>query len=54
MQFNAILTGEGITNCIQLRAVAYSISDIESREKISWPPTPQNILKSDELLELDN
>ena len=39
---------------MQLKAVAYLISsDIESREKIPWPPTPQNILESDELLELD-
>ena len=39
---------------MQLKTVAYSISsDIESREKIPWPPTPQNILESDELLELD-
>ena len=51
---NANLTGEGITNYMQLKTVAYSISsDIESREKIPWPPTPQNILESDELLELD-
>ena len=26
---NAILIGEGITNCMQLKAVAYSISDIQ-------------------------
>ena len=39
---------------MQLKAVAYSISsDIESREKITWPQTPQNVLESDELLELD-
>ena len=39
---------------MQLKAVSYSVSsDIESRKKIPWPPTPQNILKSDELLELD-
>ena len=38
---------------MQLKAVAYSISsDIESHEKIPWPPTPQNILESGELLEL--
>ena len=51
---NTILTGEGITNYMQPKAVAYSISsDIESHEKIPWPPTPQNILESGELLELD-
>ena len=50
----AILTGEGIINYIQLKAVAYLISsDIESCEKIPWPPTPQNNLETDELLELD-
>ena len=39
---------------MQLKAVAYSISsDIESREKIPWPSTPQNNLEADELLELD-
>ena len=39
---------------MQLKAVAYSISsDIESREKITWPQTPQNVLESDKLLELD-
>ena len=39
---------------MHLKPVAYSISsDIESRDKIPWLPTPQNILESDELLELD-
>ena len=51
---NAILTGKGITNYMQLKAVAYSISsDIESRKKIPWSPTSLTILKSDELLRLD-
>ena len=51
---NAILTGERITNYMQLKAVTYSISsDIESRKKIPWPPTSLNILESDELLRLD-
>ena len=39
---------------MQLKTVAYSILGIESWEKIPWLPTPQNILESGELLELDN
>ena len=27
--------------------------DIQGREKISWPPTPKDILESNELLDLD-
>ena len=51
---NAILTGKGITNYMQLKAVAYSISsDIESHKKIPWSPTSLTILESDELLRLD-
>ena len=51
---NAIITGEGVSSYMQLKAIACLISlDIQSREKIPWPPTPQDILESDELLELD-
>ena len=51
---NAIITGEGVSIYMQLKAIARLISlDIQSREKIPWPPTPQDILESDELLELD-
>ena len=47
---SAIITGEGITNYMQLKAIARSIStDIQNRKKVPWPPTPQDILQSNDL-----
>ena len=45
---SAILTGEGISNCLQLKNIACSISnDIQFNPKKSWPPTPQDITLQD-------
>ena len=45
----AIATGEGITNCMQLKSVAQTVSnEIRSFPKCSWPPTPQAIIESKE------
>ena len=51
---NAIVTGEGVTNYMQLKAISRSILfDIQGREKISWPPAPRDILESNEFLDLN-
>ena len=51
---NAIITGEGVANYMQMKAISRSISmDIQSREKVPWPPTPPDILQSDALLEMN-
>ena len=51
---NAIVTGEGVTNYMQLKAISRSIlTDIQGREKVPCPPTPQDILQSDDLLDLN-
>ena len=50
---NAIVTGAGGTNCMQLKAISRLISfDIQGREKMPWPPTPKDILESNEFLDL--
>ena len=51
---NAIVTGEAVTNYMQLTAISRSISfDIQGREKIPWPTTPKDILESNQVLDLD-
>ena len=43
---NAIVTGEGATNYKRLTAISCSVSfDVQSREKIPWPPTSKDILE---------
>ena len=38
---SAIVTGKGISNCLQLKNIACTISnDIQSNPKKPWPPTP--------------
>ena len=49
---NAIVTGEGITNYMQLKAISRFSFDIQGREKIPWPPTPKDILEWNEFLDL--
>ena len=49
---NAIVTGEGITNYMQLKAISRFSFDIQGREKIPWPPTPKDMLESNEFLDL--
>ena len=44
---HSINTGEGITNYIQLKNIAQSIStEIQSNTEIPWPPTPQVVIES--------
>ena len=51
---NAIVTGEGATNYMQLKTIPCSISfDIQGREKIPWPPAPKYMLELNEFLDLD-
>ena len=51
---NAMTTGEGATNYMQLKAISRSISfDIQGRKKILLPPIPKDILESNEFLDLD-
>ena len=46
---HAISTGEGITNYLQLKSIAQNISkEIQSKPKKPWPPTPQDIVESEE------
>ena len=49
---NVIVTGEGITNYMQLKAISRFSFDIQGREKIPWPPTPKDMLESNEFLDL--
>ena len=49
---DAIVTGKGISNYLQLKNMSRSISyDIQSHEKIPWPPTPQVIIESEDVLD---
>ena len=49
---NSIVTGEGITNHLQLKAISRLISkNIQSQPKYAWPPTPQEIIDRDDLLD---
>ena len=49
---HSIVTGKGITNLLQLKAISRLISkDIQSQEKYSWPPTPQEIIERDDMLD---
>ena len=51
---NAIVTGEGVTNYVQLKAISRSILfNIQDREKLPSSPTPKDILESNEFLDLD-
>ena len=51
---NAIVTEEGATNYMQLKGISRSISfDVQWQEKILRPPTPKDILESNEFLDLD-
>ena len=51
---NAIVTGEGVTNYMQLKAISRSILfNIQDREKLPSSPTPKDILESNEFLDLD-
>ena len=51
---NNIVTGEGVTNYMQLKAISHSISfDIKGRENIQGPPTANDIPESNEFLYLD-
>ena len=51
---NAIVTGEGVTNYMQLKAISHSILfNIQDREKLPSSPTPKDILESNEFLDLD-
>ena len=46
---SAILTGEGISNCLRLKNFACSVSnDIQSIPKKPWPATPQDIINSED------
>ena len=46
---SATVTGESISNCLQLKNIASSISnDIQSNPKKSWPPTSQDIINSED------
>ena len=46
---SAIVTGEGISNCLQLKNFACSVSnDIQSSPKKPWPATPQDIINSED------
>ena len=46
---SAVVTGEGISNCLQLKNIACSISnDIQSDPKKPWPPTPQDTINSED------
>ena len=50
---NDIVTDEGATNYMQLKAISRSISfDIQGRERIPWPPTRKDMLESNEFLDL--
>ena len=49
---NAIVTGEGITTYMQLKAISRFSFDIQGRQKIPWPPTPKDMLESNEFLDL--
>ena len=41
-------SGEGISNCLQLKNIVYSIpNDIQSNPKKTWPPNPQDIINSE-------
>ena len=47
---NAITTGEGLGNCLQLKNIACCISnDIQSNPKKKWPPPPQDIINSEDV-----
>ena len=46
------VTGEGITNHIQLKSISRMISqNIQCHPKYPWPPTPQQIIESDDLID---
>ena len=41
---------EGISNCFQIKNIAYSISnDTWSNPKEPWPPTPQGFINSEDV-----
>ena len=43
---HTIVTGEGITNHLQLKSIARLISkDIQSHPKYDWPPTPEELIE---------
>ena len=49
---HSIVPGKGITNHLQLKAISRLISkNIQSQEKYSWPPTPQEIIERDDMLD---
>ena len=51
---NVIVTGEGVTNYMPLKAISRSILfNIQDREKLPSSPTPKDILESNEFLDLD-
>ena len=44
-----ITIGDGITSCLQLRSTARAISEeIQCHPKKPWPPTPQDLIESNE------
>ena len=44
---NTIVTGEGVTNYMQLKAISHSISfNIQGWKEIPRPPIPKDILES--------
>ena len=46
-----VKTGEGITSCLQLRSIARSVSEeIQSYPKNDWPPTPQKLIETEEIV----
>ena len=50
----SIVTGQGISNYKQLKSLGHSISlEIQSRESIPWPPTPQDVIDSQKDLDLN-
>ena len=51
---NVIVTGEGVTNYMPLKAISSLILfNIQDREKLLSSPTPKDILESNEFLDLD-
>ena len=49
---HSIVTGSGITNHIQLKALSRQISkNIQSHPKLPWPPTPQDVIEGNEILD---
>ena len=51
---NVIVTGEGVTNYMPLKAISRLILfNIQDREKLLSSPTPKDILESNEFLDLD-